>query len=169
MNHIYNPTLVLKGIFVPLWLLVRPEIEHGAKLTYSLLAQRVSPKGVARIYIPALATELGDEEPRVTHHVSDLENYGLIEIRKQHTEPEVLQCVFREHLWMGLIQPHKNNGEQRQGLGGPKSRHNREACVRYAKAKQEAGEEIRNVYALATHFYKTGNQDEEIGAFLCNT
>jgi hypothetical protein len=166
MNHIYNPMLVLRGVFIPLWLLVRPEVEHGAKLVYSLLAQRVNPKGVSRIYVPALATELGDEESAITNHISELESYRLIEIRKQHTDPDVLQCIFREHFWMGLVQHHNGNGEQSSKAHGPKSRHSREACLRYAKAKQNAGEEIRNVYALATHFYKTGDQDEEIGIFL---
>lgn len=169
MNHIYNPTLVLRGVFIPLWLLVRPEIEHGAKLVYSLLAQRVNPKGVSRIYVPALATELGDEESAATRYINELESYRLIEIRKQRTDPEVLECSFREHLWMGVVHHHNGNSEQSSEADGPRSRHSREACVRYAKAKQNAGEEIRNVYALATHFYKTGEQDEEIGIFLSNS
>jgi hypothetical protein len=69
---------------------------------------------------------------------------------------------------MGLVQRLNDNSEQNSEADGPRSRYSREVCVRYAKAKQSAGEEIRNVYALATHFYKTGDQDEEIGVFLRN-
>ena len=65
MTHSSSTTLTLRGVFIPLWLLTRPEIEHGAKLVYVLLAQKAGIKGAAKVYIPALAAELGDEETQV--------------------------------------------------------------------------------------------------------
>jgi hypothetical protein len=165
MNQIYNPAPALRGVFVPLWLLARPEIDQGAKLTYSLLAQRVSPKGLSRIYIPALAADLGEEEEAAAGYLNELDGYGLIRVQKEPAEPDLLRYTFRVHPWMGLILRRGEGGEHSSGLGGAASRHSWEDCVRYARAKKEAGEGIRNIFALATHFYKTGKQDEEISIF----
>jgi hypothetical protein len=46
----------LRGVFIPLWLIARPEVGHGAKLLYVLLAQKAGVKGVARAFVRALAT-----------------------------------------------------------------------------------------------------------------
>lgn len=168
MNY-YNPTLGLKGIFIPLWLLLRPDIDHGAKLAYALLIQKASPKGVTRVYIPALAAELGDDEEQINGFLSELEKGRLIEIEKLPTEVEFLQCTFLAFPWIWRVQSQGVNVKKSQNLGAPNSRHSQEICIEYAKSKQRAGEKIRNVYALATHFYKTGNQDEEIDIFLRNS
>ncbi len=58
----------------------------------------------------------------------------------------------------------KSDGQRRH----PDSRHSLETCVRYAKAKKRSGEGIRNVYALGTHFHRTGYQDEEIDLFFAS-
>lgn len=167
MNYNSNTTHALRGIFIPLWLLTRPEIGHGAKLVYVLLAQKVSIKGIARVFIPALAVELGDEEAQVNQFLIELESYGLIELQKRLAESEALQCVFPAHPWAGGIEAY---GWQGNGLGKPSgrsnSRHSRERCFQYAKAKQQAGEKIQNVYALATYFHQTGYHDQELDLFI---
>jgi hypothetical protein len=164
----HYPTLALRGAFIPLWLLARPDIEHGAKLLYALLIQKVGPKGMTRIYIPALAAELGDEEEQINLFLTEIEKGGLIEIQKLSAGVEFLQCTFSAHPWVYRVQSHGGSGKQSRTPGPPNSSHSQETCIEYAKAKQRAGEEIRNVYALGTHFYKTGNQDAEIDIFLRN-
>ena len=166
MNHSSIMTLTIRGVFIPQWLLTRPEIEHGAKLVYVLLAQKASIKGAAKVYIPSLAAELGDEEVQVKGFLTSLESCGLIEIQSRQAEADLLQCVFPSHPWAG------NAGidERRSGTGKysglPKSRHSRADCIQFAKAKQQAGERIQNVYALATHFHQTGLHDEELDLFI---
>lgn len=167
VNHGSNTTLSLRGVFVPLWLLARPEVEHGAKLAYVLLAQKAGVRGAANVYVPALSAELGDEEGNVGEFLTALESCGLIRIQSRHAESGVLHCVFPSHPWAG------GNGTSELRGGGdgkysgpPKSRHSRDDCVRFATAKREAGQKIRNVHALANHFYQTGLYDEELDLFV---
>ncbi|MBA3241428.1 MAG: hypothetical protein H0T60_09425 [Acidobacteria bacterium] len=160
-------TQSLRGVFIPLWLIARPEIGHGAKLLYVLLAQKAGVKGIARAFIPALATELGDDEAQIYKYLNELESRGLVEVRRQDAEAEILHCAFPAYEPSGRasareIYGGKSDGRQQH----PDSRHSLEICVRYAKAKKRSGEEIRNVYALGTHFHRTGYQDEEIDMFL---
>lgn len=157
----------LKGVFLPLWLLARPEIGHGAKLMYVLLAQKASIKGVTRALIPSLALELGEEEARVRQFLAELESYGLIKVQKRPAESGALQCTFPLHPWAGAVGAHRG-GDTGAGThaGQPNSRHSREICIQYAEAKRRAGQGIQNVYALANYFYQTGNHDAELDAFL---
>lgn len=167
MNYSLNTTLSLRGVFIPLWLLARPEIEHGAKLAYVLLAQKAGIRGEAKVYVPALATELGDEEVRVSKFLTALEGCGLIEIQSRLAESGVLQCVFPPHPWAGSSGTSERRGcGEGKYSGPPKSRHNWENCVQFATAKRQAGQKIRNVHALATHFYQTGLYDEELDLFV---
>lgn len=142
---------------MPVWLLARPEIGQGAKLVYVLLAQKASIKGVTRALIPSLALEMGEEEARVRQFLTELESYGLIKIQKRPAESGALQCIFPSHPWAGAVVFHEggNTGAGKH-MGQPNSRHSREICIQYAKAKRRAGEEIQNVYALANYFYQTG-------------
>jgi hypothetical protein len=160
-------TQSLRGIFIPLWLMARPEVGHGAKLLYVLLAQKAGVKGIARAFVPGLATELGDDEAQIYRYLTELECRGLVEVRRQDVEAEILHCAFPAYEPSGRasareIYRGKLDGRRQH----PDSRHSLEICVRYAKAKKQAGEGIRNVYALGTHFHRTGYQDEEIDIFL---
>lgn len=167
MNYNSHNTHTLRGIFVPLWLLTRAEVGHGAKLVYVLLAQKVSIKGVARVLVPALAVELGDEDAQVNRFLTELESYGLIEIQKRLAESGILQCVFPAHPWAGGVEAHIRQGDGiGKHSGRPNSKHSRESCLQYAKAKQQAGEKIHNVHALATYFHQTGYHDKELDIFL---
>lgn len=159
-------TNALRGVFVPIWLLARPEIGQGAKLVYVLLAQKVSIKGVARVLIPTLAVELGEEATQVRQFLIELENCGLIEIQKRLAESDALQCAFPAHPWAGGVEDRRRDAMPGKYTGPPKSRHSRESCIQYAQAKQRAREGIQNVYALANYFYRTGYHDQEIDAFL---
>jgi hypothetical protein len=141
--------------------------QHGAKLVYVLLAQKVSIKGIARVFIPALAVELGDEDAQVNQFLIELESYGLLEIQKPLAESEALQCIFPAHPWAGEGEAYERQGDRASKHSGrPSSRHSRESCLQFAKAKQQAGEKIQNVYALATYFHQTGYHDEELDIFL---
>lgn len=167
MNHGPNTIHSLRGVFVPLWLLSRPEIEHGAKLAYVLLAQKAGIRGAAKVYVPALSTELGEEEAKVGEFLAELESCGLIEIQGQHTESGVLHCLFPPHPWAsGSGASERRGGREGNYSGPPKSRHSREDCIRFAAAKRDAGQKIRNVHALANHFYQTGLYDEELDLFV---
>lgn len=157
----------LRGVFVPLWLLARPEIRQGAKLMYVLLAQKASIKGVARPLVPSLALELGEEESRVRQFLAELESYGLIKVQKRPAESGSLQCTFPSHPWAGAVGAN-GGGDTGAGkrTGLPNSRHSREICIQYAEAKRRAGQGIQNIFALANYFYQTGYHDTELDAFL---
>jgi hypothetical protein len=160
-------TNALRGVFVPLWLLARPEIGQGAKLLYVMLAQKADVRGVSNAFVPALATALGDDETQIYQFLNELENYGLIEIRRRSVEANIVRCVFPACEPPGHVGTRGIYERKRGQLSGQNgSKHTLENCVRYAKAKKRAGEGIRNVYALGTHFHKTGYQDEEIDLFL---
>jgi hypothetical protein len=167
MNYGLDMTHSLRGVFTPLWLIARPEIGHGAKLLYVLLAQKAGIRGVSHAFVPALATDLGDEEAQIYQFLSELEISGLIEIRRQNAEANMVRCGFPACEPPGRVGARRIYDGKR---GWPSrqngSKHTLENCVRYAKAKKRAGEGIRNVYALGTHFHKTGYQDEEIDLFL---
>ena len=167
MNHGPNTIHSLRGVFVTLWLLTRPEIEHGAKLAYVLLAQKAGVKGTAKVYVPALSAELGEEEAKVGEFLTELESCGLIRIQRRHAESDVLHCLFPPHPWAGGSGAPDGHGRNEEKYSGPpKSRHSREDCVRFATAKRDAGQGIRNVHALANHFYQTGLYDEELDLFV---
>lgn len=87
-------TQSLRGVFIPLWLIACPEVGHGAKLLYVLLAQKAGVKGVTRAFVPALATELGDDEAQIYRHLNELERCGLVELRRQGAEADILSCAF---------------------------------------------------------------------------
>lgn len=167
MNYRPDMTHSLRGVFIPLWLIARPEIGHGAKLLYVLLAQKAGVRGVSHAFVPALANDLGDEEAQIYQFLNELENYRLIEIRRQSAEANMVRCVFPACEPPGRVGAQGIYDVKRSGPTGKNgSKHTLENCVRYAKAKKRAGEGIRNVYALGTHFHKTGYQDEEIDLFL---
>jgi hypothetical protein len=159
-------TRSLRGVFVPLWLMARPEVGHGAKLLYVLLAQKAGVRGVARAFVPALATEMGDDEAQIYRHLNELESRGLVEVRGREAESGILCCAFPSYEPPGRAGGREIYGGELGGRRPPASRHGLETCVRYAEAKKRAGEGIRNVYALGTHFHRTGYQDEEIDMFL---
>jgi len=134
---------------------------------YVLLAQKINIKGVARVFVPALAAELGDEEEQVNRFLTELDSYGLIEIQKPQAESGALQCIFPAHPWAGGIVAYGRQGDRAgKHTGRPNSRHSREICLQYARAKQQAGEKIQNVYALAMYFHQTGYHDGELDMFL---
>jgi hypothetical protein len=166
MAHGTDMTQSLRGVFIPLWLIARPEVGHGAKLLYVLLVQKAGVKGVSRAFVPALATEMGDDEAQIYRHLSELESCGFVEVRKQDAEAEILHCTFPAYEPSGRGRAREIYARKSDGRRPPDSRHSLDSCVRYAKAKKRAGEGIRNVYALGTHFHRTGYQDEEIDLFL---
>lgn len=159
-------TQSLRGVFIPLWLIACSEVGHGAKLLYVLLAQKAGVKGVTRAFVPVLATELGDDEAQIYGYLNELECRGLVEVRRQGSDDGILHCTFPAYEPSGRGREREIYAEKSDRRRYPDSRHGLEICIRYAKAKKQAGEGIRNVYALGTHFHRTGYQDEEIDLFL---
>ncbi len=155
----------LRGVFIPLWLITRPDIGHGAKLLYVWLAQKAGVKGVAHAVVPALAIELGDDESQIYRYLNELESRGFVEIRRHGEGDVILHCAFPAYEPSGRAGERELDGGKSEGRQPPASRHRHETCVRYARAKKRAGEGIKNVHALGTYFHQTGNQDEEIDMF----
>lgn len=86
------------GIFVPTWLLVRPEVTTSAKHVYSLLAWHARGDGVAFPSQGRLAIGLGISERNVRNSLAQLETYGLLECEGGGRGG--LKYFFVWHPWM---------------------------------------------------------------------
>lgn len=79
MNKRINPHKMFTGLFVPTWLLVRPEISTSAKHVYALLANHAREDGEVFPSHGRLARGLGISERTVRYALSELERLGLVE------------------------------------------------------------------------------------------
>jgi hypothetical protein len=94
-----NPWSQFVGCFLPNWLLERPELTLGAKVTYARLAQFAGRKGVAIVRRSALATKLASSERSVGTYLTELIDAGLIEgSRPGLGQPN--QYRFLDHAWL---------------------------------------------------------------------
>jgi hypothetical protein len=94
-----NPWSQFVGCFLPNWLLERPELTLGAKVTYARLAQFAGRKGVAIVRRNVLATKLASSERSVGTYLTELIDCGLIEGKRLGLgRPN--QYRFFKHEWM---------------------------------------------------------------------
>lgn len=106
MKANFNVYHFFAGAFVPFWLLSRPEIGPGAKLTYAALAQQANSRGAVQLHFRVQATALGEDEGQLSHHLMELEEVGLIQVSRGNVSQEDIRVFFPPHPWMtGLEQP----------------------------------------------------------------
>ena len=94
-----NPYKLFVGSFIPNWLLCRPELGQGAKLTYARLAQYAGEHGVAWPKRETIAAELGASIRNVDRYISELEKHHLIETKRPGLQ-QPNQYYFLDHEWM---------------------------------------------------------------------
>ncbi|MGE4116249.1 MAG: helix-turn-helix domain-containing protein [Candidatus Nanopelagicales bacterium] len=97
-----NPYRLFDGAFVPWWLLRRPEVSQGAKLTWCVLARRASPEtGEAVVRVEDVAADVATDERQARRYLDELRDLGLVTSRRRGLGlPNVY--VFPRHPWMGL-------------------------------------------------------------------
>jgi hypothetical protein len=214
----FNAYHFFAGAFVPAWLLSRQEISPGAKLTYALLARQANSSGVTQLNFPMQAIALGEDEGKLTRHLMDLEEVGLIRVSRGNVHTEDIRIFFPLHFGMaGLEQQPQAGATQpaatkttalaqrppegagpapapllllrpaaagadmppggREGRGQrrrrrapqpPQSKHPFEVCLRFVTYQKEVlrHDHIRSVMGLARHIHLSGDQDDEIDAWL---
>lgn len=212
MKANFNIYHFFAGAFVPFWLLSRQEIGAGAKLTYAMLAQQANSRGVTQLHFQVQATALGEDEGQLARHLTELEEFGLIQVSRGNVHQEDIRVFFPRHEWMaGLEQPPQSGALQpaavtaapprllseaappaqtsllpaqatastdsragsrgkRRGRGRrqPQSKHAFEACLRFVTYQKEVlhHDHIWSVTGLSRHLHLSGEQDDEIDAWL---
>jgi hypothetical protein len=100
-----NPWSQFVGCFLPNWLLERPELSLGAKVTYARLAQFAGRRGVAIVRRHVLAAKLASSERSVGTYLTELADNGLIESNRPGLgKPN--RYRFLRHSWMQFRADH---------------------------------------------------------------
>lgn len=100
MTERINPYMLFLGAFVPNWLLRRPEVSQGAKLTYARLCQYAGKDGEAFPAQETLALEIGGISARhVRRYLKELCDMELLEaVRRGLGQSN--SYYFLHHPWM---------------------------------------------------------------------
>ena len=113
-----NPWRMFTGAMVPNWLLSRPEISHGAKLTYARLAQHAGKEGRCFPKQDTLADELGTSERSVRDYLRELAKARLVKMVRRGLAKSNLY-FFLDHPWIQDSTPNPTaSGQDRQNLAG---------------------------------------------------
>lgn len=213
MKGDFNIYRYFAGAFVPYWLLSRQEIGAGAKLAYAALAQQANSRGAVQVHFQMHAGALGVDEGQLARHLTELEEFGLIQVSRGNVHQEDIRVFFPHHEWMvGLEQPPQSGALQpaatvtatppqllseatapaqtsllpaqaaasldsrvgsrgkRRGRGRrqPQSKHAFEVCLRFVTYQKEVlhHDHIWSVMGLSRHLHLSGEQDDEIDAWL---
>jgi hypothetical protein len=118
-------------VFLPLWLLERPEISFGAKTLYAQLARNAGARGVAWPSQKFLARQLGIRERQLRTYLAEIRRAGLVEIeqrgRRKGGVGQTPRYWFVETPWMrasanyGRQSTAGQKGFGRQNTAGHKS------------------------------------------------
>lgn len=100
-KNFINPKRLWVGSFVPNWLMERPELSPGAKLTYARLSLHVNDESnTAYPKQEILAAELGIKTDRqARRYISELIEHGLI-VSVQRGLGRANEYGFLWHEWM---------------------------------------------------------------------
>lgn len=212
MKENFNVYHFFAGAFVPFWLLSRQEVGAGAKLTYAALAQQANSSGAVQLHFRVQAIALGEDEGRLSRHLMELEEVGLIQVSRGNISREDIRVFFPRHEWMAGLEPPQSealqpatpqtaapkrlspqgapsaqtsllpvrpvtgvearpNGRERKGRRRrrqPQSKHAFDVCLQFVTYQKEVlhHDHIWNVTGLARHLHLSGEQDDEIDAWL---
>lgn len=104
MKSNFNVYHFFAGAFVPFWLLSRQGIGAGAKLAYAALAQQANSRGAVQLHFRVQADSLGEDEGRLSRHLMELEEVGLIQVSRGNVSQEDIRVFFPPHSWMASLE-----------------------------------------------------------------
>lgn len=152
---------VKADIPLPHWLLACQGLSYGAKVACALVIHYTRGSAGAVITPSELADKMGDEEESVRAYLNELDRLGLIfKSADGSCDSNRLNCFFGTQT---KKQSREGNAPTRKE---PLSVYDFEICLKFARRIEENGGRVRNLNALAGHFYWTGTQDREIAAML---
>jgi DNA-binding transcriptional MocR family regulator len=94
-----NPYRLFDGAMIPIWLMERPELSAGAKLTYARLTRYAGAKGVAYPRLSRLAQDLGVSRDSVKRYVKELLDAKLIDVETPGFH-RANRYRFLSHVWI---------------------------------------------------------------------
>jgi hypothetical protein len=111
---------------IPNWLLCRPEVSAGAKLTYARLCQFSGRDGLCFPRQTTLAAELGVSDRAVRNYLRELEEFQLVEVDQPGLQ-QSNRYAFLAHPWIndgsgaaaGLPDRQGSSAPDRNGSSGP--------------------------------------------------
>lgn len=155
---------VKADIHLPHWLLVYPGLSYGAKVACALVLH--STRGsIGTVISPSeLAANMGDEEESVIAYLHELHQCGLIE----KNEDGVSDASRRKDFSRTQTKKPSPDGKA-PTRKEPHSKHSFQTCLEFARRIKESRGNVKDVNALAGHFFWTGTQDDEIAVMLHET
>ena len=156
-----NAYTVKADIPLPHWLLASRGLSYGAKVACALVIHYTSGSAGTVISPSELAAEMGDEEKNVKAYLHELEQCGLI----GKSESEVSEASRRKDFSRTQTKKPSPDGEA-PTRKEPLSSYSFETCLELARRINESRGNVKDVYALAGHFFWTGTQDNEIAIML---
>lgn len=125
-----NPYRMFNGSWVPNWLLERPELSLGTKVTYARLAQYAGKNGVAYPRMEVLGRSLGISGRQASTHVAELVAHGLIHVESGKQAGTANKYHFRKHPWFeGGSEENFRGGQKDSSEGGRKKTSDRRESV----------------------------------------
>lgn len=162
MRRRLNASPGLNGVFTDDWLLCRRELGPGAKLVYAALARQSDPRGVTRAHLRELARELGVGEEAVAHCLVELEELGLMHLKRHAKVSAHYCCTFLRHPWMVGAEGDKKSAGGRPARRVPLSKFPFEVCQWFTAHLISKGRRFRDPRSFAGSLYWTGKADDEI-------
>jgi hypothetical protein len=155
---------VKADILLPHWLLVYPGLSCGAKVACALVLHSTQGS-IGTVIIPSeLAANMGDEEENVIAYLHELHQCGLIE----KNEDGVSEASCRKDF--SRMQTKKPSPDGKAPTRKePLSKYSFQTCLEFAQRIKESKGNVKDVNALAGHFFWTGTQDDEIAVMLHET
>ena len=113
-----NPWRLFTGAMIPNWLLCRPEVSAGAKLTYARLCQFSGRDGRCFPRQAVLAAELGVSARAVRRHLDELEEFRLVEVDQPGLQ-QSNRYAFLDHPWIATAADPVAALPDRSEMSGP--------------------------------------------------
>lgn len=149
---------------LPHWLLACRDLSYGAKVAGALVIHYTRGSSGTVISPSELAAEMVDEHENIKAYLHELEQYGLI----CKIEGGVSDATGRKNFSRTQTSAPSPDGEA-PIRKRPLSSYKFEVCLEFARRIKEFRGNVKDVNALAGHFYWTGTQDDEIAVMLSET
>lgn len=113
-----NPYKLFVGVFIPNWLLSRPELGLGPKVLYGVLSLHAGKKGYCWPGQETLAMEICVTTRQIRRYLDELTRENLIEV-DQMGLTKSNQYFFLDHDWMSGLEWTYMSGQDRTNMSGP--------------------------------------------------
>lgn len=157
-----NPDVytVKADVLLPHWLLAYPGLSYGAKVACALVLHSTRGSVGTAISPVELAAEMGDEVESIKAYLHELEQRGLID----KSEDGLNDAIRPKDPSKTRTKPNPDGASSTRRE--PLSSYSFETCLELARRINESRGNVKDVYALAGHFFWTGTQDDEIAVML---